>query len=278
MCTSKVAGVFQCGQCLECRLEYARKWSVRLMAEAQGKSCCFLTLTYDDEHLPESGSISKRAVQLFLKKLRKRVSCRYFAAGEYGDKYKRPHYHLALIGVPVDSPLFENRKWNSSCKVWHATMKEWPNGFVAVGNLTVDSANYIAGYMVKKVKGKKAKEHYAELGIEPEFALMSRKPGLGYDYLMQNYQFLRENGFMVFKGHKVTLPRFFYERLFTQEERKEMAELRQFDLYKTECRKWRDVDYVRKMYGEALQAQGRQKQRERNLKAKLSMKKRCLDD
>lgn len=268
MCTSKVAGVFHCGQCIECRLEYARNWAVRLMAEAQSKECCFVTLTYDDDHLPDDGSISKRTMQLFIKKLRKRASFRYFLCGEYGEKYKRPHYHLALIGVSVDNKIFENRKWNNSRKIWHCTLKEWPNGFVAVGNLTADSANYVAGYMLKKVKGKKAEEHYKKLGIEPEFRLCSTKPGLGFDYLMQNRQFLRENGFMVFKGHKVPLPRYFFEKLFSKEEREELQKMRLLD----QEFKWRNGLLKTNLSFD------QQKQRERNLKAKQSLKKRCLDD
>lgn len=267
MCIKPVLGVHPCGQCIECRLEYARTWAVRLMAEANGKECVFLTLTYAPEHLPADGSISKRAVQLFIKKLRKVCKLRYFASGEYGEKYKRPHYHMALIGISIDSPLFKNRKWNAKAKVYHCTMDAWPYGFCAVGNLTVDSANYVAGYMVKKVKGKHADEHYKSLGIEPEFALMSRKPGLGSEYLMQNYRFLRENGFMVFKGHKVRLPRYFFEKLFTKEEREQMKQLSDYANH---------YDWLKgRLKHETAE---HRLQRGRNLKSKLSLKKRCLDD
>lgn len=189
-------------------------------AKMYGDNCCFLTLTFNEDHLPENGSISKRDLQLFMKKLRKAVGkVRFFACGEYGDKYARPHYHLALFGVPVDSPVFLDRVYNPKRRIWTCRMKEWPAGFAAVGHLTVDSANYIAGYMVKKVKGKGAKEYYKKLCKEPEFALMSRRPGIGSEFLKEHAERLHDLDFMVAKGVRYPLPRYYRDKLFTDEEK-----------------------------------------------------------
>lgn len=221
-------GPVPCGQCVACRLNYARQWSIRIMDEAKmSKKSCFLTLTYDEEHLPANRSIAKREVQLFLKRLRKAVApdkIRFFASGEYGEHYQRPHYHLALFGIDVDSPVFVDRHYSAKRKVFYARMPVWSNGFVAVGHLTVDSANYIAGYMVKKIKGKDAKDHYKKLGIEPEFALMSRRPGIGQTFLEVGGQHLKDVDFCVCKGRRTALPRYYRHKLWSDEERAELLE------------------------------------------------------
>ena len=90
-----------CGQCIGCRLERSRQWAVRCIHEAQlHKDNCFITLTYNDEHLPSPPSLSVRDFQLFMKRLRKRFGkgIRFFHCGEYGEKYGRPHYHACLFG------------------------------------------------------------------------------------------------------------------------------------------------------------------------------------
>ena len=64
-----------CGKCIGCRLAHSRQWAVRCVHEASlHDRNCFLTLTFDDDHLPASGSVSVRDVQLFLKRLRKALS------------------------------------------------------------------------------------------------------------------------------------------------------------------------------------------------------------
>lgn len=116
-----------CGRCIGCRLKYSRQWADRCMAEASyHDSNVFLTLTYNDEHLPdrlvkevdvfdEDGDyvstseelspfhpLVKRDLQLFIKRLRKRFPkqhIRYFACGEYGPSTHRPHFHLLLFGL-----------------------------------------------------------------------------------------------------------------------------------------------------------------------------------
>ena len=100
-----------CGKCIGCRLEYSRQWANRCMLELQyHDSAYFVTLTYNEEHVPRTGlhgemSLRKRDFQLFMKRLRKKYSddrIRFYAAGEYGTTTQRPHYHAILFGLHLD--------------------------------------------------------------------------------------------------------------------------------------------------------------------------------
>lgn len=121
-----------CGKCIGCRLDYAKQWANRIMLEAQyHDEAYFVTLTYDDEHVPRSWytnpetgeacqslTLRKRDFQLFMKRLRrsqdglewfgKRVdqSIRFFASGEYGSNSLRPHYHAIIFGLHLDDLVY----------------------------------------------------------------------------------------------------------------------------------------------------------------------------
>ena len=90
-----------CGRCMGCRLERARQWAMRCVHESfLYEKNCFLTLTYADDHLPSDGSVNRRVLQLFLKRLRRAYPdavIRYFGCGEYGEELGRPHYHLCIF-------------------------------------------------------------------------------------------------------------------------------------------------------------------------------------
>ena len=220
-----------CGKCIGCRLDYSRQWADRLMMEMKyHDKAYFLTLTYDDDHIPynhyvtdngiidcpdvdfkrginarklllpapwldeetgETGfrpSLHKRDVQLFHKRLRedKQVvedgqAIRYFTAGEYGDKTLRPHYHSIEFGLEIP-----DLKVYKVCDGYNLYTSEylneiWKMGHVIIGDCTWETCAYTARYIMKKQKGKEANE-YLRLDIEPEFVLMSRKPGIGSAY------------------------------------------------------------------------------------------------
>lgn len=159
---------YGCGQCLPCRINKQREWVARLQLElATAPAAAFVTLTYDDEHLPEGEELQKRDVQLWLKRLRKITEprkIRYFLVGEYGEEFGRPHYHAILFGVSgVESHLLVN---------------SWTLGFVHVGTVGPGALSYVCGYVLKKMT--KASNPLLE-GRPPEFTLMSRKPGIGAD-------------------------------------------------------------------------------------------------
>lgn len=163
----KLTQEFGCGQCLPCRINRRRKWVARMMLELLAtQSGLFVTLTYDEQHLPKDGSLDKRHVQLFLKRLRYYLGVdkvRFYAVGEYGDKSWRPHYHLILFGVNyTHKALIE---------------KSWTKGLIHVGTAEPDSMQYVAGYVTKKMTNSKDSRL---LGRLPEFGLMSRRPGIGH--------------------------------------------------------------------------------------------------
>lgn len=170
----------RCGQCMPCRIRRREEWTARMIMEARLWSpalVSFITLTYKPESVPAFGSLRLRDVQLFLKRYRKntRRSVRYFLCGEYGTSTHRPHYHMILYGHPVNM---------SEC-----ILEAWQNGFVAVKPAHPKSFRYVAKYVTKsalpddtkRVCGKYS-QHLSALRVKP-FALTSRHPGLGLDYL-----------------------------------------------------------------------------------------------
>lgn len=128
---------------------------------------CFVTLTYSEETLPADGSVDPRTLQLFLKRLRRAihpVQVRFFAVGEYGEITSRPHYHLALFGLPA------------TLEVQELVSKAWGLGLVHVGEVNSASAQYLARYVVKKWTRVDA----PGLGNRrPEFTRQSLRPGIG---------------------------------------------------------------------------------------------------
>lgn len=176
---------YPCGQCIACRLNKVRDWTIRLMHENRfHKDSVFLTLTYDQEHLPEDHSVHKEDVQKFMKRLRNYCpNVRFFACGEYGERYSRPHYHLIIFGLSIDNPIFKGKVYDRKSKGYYLLSPLWKNGNMYVGSVTYSSCRYVASYVNKKQFGKKGQEFYKNNGIEPEFTLMSRRPGIGAEFV-----------------------------------------------------------------------------------------------
>lgn len=198
-----------CGQCINCRLNRARQWSLRIMHESKKYPVnVFATLTYSDDYLPASGSLQIEDLQKFFKRFRKnRIDrkIRYFACGEYGDRTGRPHYHIAFFNVDFsDFSALRSAKGGG----FQCLCVEWPYGLVHIGELTVDSANYVAGYILKKQTGK-ARKVYEDLGVQPPFCVMSRMPGIGHDFVEEYSEMLADKGYVVAKGFKYALPRYY---------------------------------------------------------------------
>lgn len=171
-----------CGQCLPCRINRRREWTLRLILEStEHTDMSFVTLTYDEENLPKDGSLVPGQVSLFVRYLRRYLKkqkfdskIRYYAVGEYGDKSMRPHYHIALFGYP--SCCFGySRRLDCSCVNCSTLRKIWKKGGVHLGNLTKDSIQYICQYVTKKITKTR---QFPDL--VPEFSRMSLKPAIGY--------------------------------------------------------------------------------------------------
>lgn len=152
---------FGCGQCMPCRINRSRLWTLRLLLEARFHShSWYVTLTYDPKFCPQG--LEPRDLTLFLKRLRDRLSApfRYYAVGEYGDHTGRPHFHLMLFGI-VES------------EVW-LIEDSWGRGFTHIGFVQPESCAYVCKYMCKDQRPIR------EAGKLKEFARMSRKPGIGH--------------------------------------------------------------------------------------------------
>lgn len=181
-----------CGGCIGCRSDRASQWASRCMHEAQmHSSSCFVTLTYDEQHCPIS--LHYPHFQSFMRTLRRRnPGVRFYMCGEYGDQTKRPHYHAILFGAEFsDRTFFKSAPSGSDVYLSASLQALWPYGFATVGDCTYESAAYVARYCIKKVTGKAAEAHYKHLDpetgeihqVQPEFARMSLKPGIGAKWL-----------------------------------------------------------------------------------------------
>lgn len=188
--------VLPCGQCIGCRISRSSDWAMRCMHEAaMHEENSFLTLTYDDEHLPMQGQLVYPHFQDFMKRLRYHTGkrLRFYMCGEYGERYDRPHYHAIIFGHAFYSDRVLLKRSPAGSLYSSASLDNvWRHGFCSVGDVTFDSAAYVARYVVKKVNGKQADEHYTRVdGLTgeiyqkvPEFSRMSlQNGGIGAGWL-----------------------------------------------------------------------------------------------
>lgn len=203
-----------CGHCVMCRASQRREWTSRLILENKTQSKknftgYFITLTYSEEYLPSDGNLHKKDFQKFMKRFRISLErkfnikgLRFFACGEYGEHFQRPHFHL-ILWLP-DSTLDSVQKFIES---------SWPFGFVQVDFATVDRFAYVAGYVSKKLVDGRT------VGKAPEFILMSRRPGIGTGYSLEE---IRKTGKLYLPdGQKVVPPRYYKNKL-TEDEKEQL--------------------------------------------------------
>lgn len=219
-----------CGQCVGCRLRKSCDWAVRCLHESQmHEASSFVTLTYDDEILLRK-SLVYRDYQLFMKRVRKEFPrCRFYMCGEYGEITFRPHFHALLFGV-----FFSDRKYygksgsGSPLYTSEKLSRLWPHGKAWIGNVSLESAAYVARYCMKKITGKNSAIHYAALGLvvgnfdestgevvplEPEFNCMSLKPGIGSTWYEKFGKEVRFRDGVIIDGVKRSTPRYYDELL-----------------------------------------------------------------
>ena len=205
-----------CGQCIGCRIARSREWAARCVHEATcHEKNCFITLTYDPDHLPEDGSVHVEDFQKFMKRLRRRfpgTKFRYLHCGEYGSQLGRPHYHAIIFGF--DFP--DKTPWRVSHGdiIWRSPILEelWPYGFSTIGAVSFESCAYVARYVTKKITGDAAEEHYK--GKKPEYITMSRRPGIGAEWFDKYHSDVFPQDFVVLKnGKKIRTPRYYMNLL-----------------------------------------------------------------
>jgi len=184
---------------------------------------CFITLTYSDNCLPAGGTLVPRDFQLFMHRLRKFAvktrgrSLRFYACGEYGEQFDRPHYHALLLDFDFKDKTFW-RKSPSGHSLYRSVELEalWPFGTCEVGAVSFESAAYVARYTVKKVTGDRAGEHYhrydsdgRSFSVHPEFGRMSRRPGIGAPWLDRYSTDVYDFDYVIVRGVKVKPPKFY---------------------------------------------------------------------
>jgi len=238
-----------CGQCIGCRLERSRQWAMRCMHEAQmHEENCFITLTYNPEHLPNDNSLHHDHFQRFIKRLRKGLSpklIRYYMAGEYGEQFGRPHYHACIFGHTFKDKKFHKKTEAGSiiytsdelASYWQAhnpiTGKSESIGFSSVGDVTFESAAYVARYIMKKQTGKDAWKHYTDKENgnikQAEYNKMSLKPGIGTTWLQKYQTDVYPHDYVIVRGKKMRPPKF-YDKKYAKENPYEYDEI----LYKRE--------------------------------------------
>lgn len=203
-----------CGRCIGCRLERSRQWALRCVHESSlHASNSFVTLTYDDKHLPSGGTLVLRDFQLFMKRLRKRFGpgIRFFHCGEYGDRFWRPHYHACLFGFQFPDLRLWSVRNGVSLYTSEICQEVWQNkGYCVVGDVTFESAAYVARYVMKKITGEAAAEHYK--GRLPEYVTMSRRPGLASAWFDKFQGDVFPHDYMIINGKKCKVPRFFDDK------------------------------------------------------------------
>lgn len=211
-----------CGRCSGCRLERVRQWAMRCMHEKRMyDSSAFLTLTYDDKHLPLDGSLSKDEFVLFMKRLRHETGdgLRFYGCGEYGDVSGRPHYHVLLFNFDfADKRAYKTTKAGFQLFTSVVLDRIWRNGQCFIGSVDFDSCAYVARYVMKKVIGKDtydASLYDYSTGVvrEPEFTLMSRRPGLGTGYYEKYGSEVYRRDSVVLNGREMRPPRFYDGKL-----------------------------------------------------------------
>lgn len=226
-----------CGQCVGCRLERSRQWAVRCMHEASlHEHNCFLTLTYNDANLPHDRSLDYSHFQKFMKRVRKAFTgqeIKFYMCGEYGETYERPHFHAILFGLDwADKEIFTIRQ-GMHLYTSKTLERLWTYGFASIGDVTFESCAYVARYVMKKVTGTKAEEHYKMVDTEtgelydrvPEFNRMSLKPGIGATWFERYHTDVFPHDYVVSRGVKCKPPKY-YDKLFHRLDAKTMDDIK----------------------------------------------------
>lgn len=261
------------------------------------KHNCSLTLTYDEQHLPKDRSLNYRDYQQFTRRLRthlvrtlhllpsasgllhapsahllsRKGSFRFYMGGEYGDDFGRPHYHAALFGLDFADRIYY-MKSPAGFKLYESQTlhKIWGKGKALIGDLTFESAAYIARYIMKKRTGDGNKTHYEIIDLETgqiqlrkkEFNNMSRRPGIGAAWLEQYEADAYPQGKVVMNGHEVNAPRY-YDKKWAEKEPDQWEKL-QYERYKE------GMKYVKERTDERLKVQEQvQAARTKTLKREL---------
>lgn len=223
----------------------------------------FITLTYNEEKIPQGKSLAYSDYQGFMKRLlqhakreywrtirkdsvrikprtglptksRREIrfgqsnaikkildqqnAPRFYMCGEYGERTQRPHYHAIIFGYDFpDKKFFAKTKTGETLYTSEILKKLWGKGHTTTGEVTFQSAAYVARYITKKITGQKAQQHYEYIDLEtgeitnrtPEFNHMSLKPGIGARWLERYTADVYPEGKVLVRGHKSKSPKYY---------------------------------------------------------------------
>lgn len=219
--------VVACGKCMECRLARARDWSLRCVHEASlYDDNCFITLTYDDEHLREDHGLYYPDFQGFMHRLRKRMpgAGRFLMCGEYGDQFGRPHFHAILFNCGFSDRELIRAKPDPLYRSGLLDDLWGHRGFASLGDVTTQSAGYVARYSTKKIYGPGTDNVYDYVSEETgevfkratPFLHASNRPGIGASWFHKWHADVFPCDEIVFDGRSFPVPRYYmklYEAL-----------------------------------------------------------------
>ena len=256
-----------CGRCIGCRLERSRQWALRCMHEAKMyENNCYITLTYSDEYLPLGGSLNKDDFTKFMKRLRKHhgPKIRFFMCGEYGENYKRPHYHALLFNFDFADRVYFKMQNGFRLDTSEQLKKLWKFGNHMIGDVSFESAAYVARYITKKIMADEETvlKHYD--GLVPEFCNMSRRPGIGKGFYERYSKDIYNHDKCVIRGSYSTKPPRYYDTLKEKDSPVAMEKIKERRFEKNERRKENNTPW-------------RLRSREKVKEAQLSFKKRQLE-
>lgn len=195
----RAGGYVPCGNCYYCRKRKRFEWQTRILLESMTYSYgYFVTLTYDNDHLPADHGVNYKDARSFIEKFRKRCddnSFSYYLMSEYGGRRKRPHYHMQFM-TDIDK------------KTFMALLKKcWSNGFVKVGRLTLKSVKYVCKFHLLP------KEHVKAVYPVPNFHIVSI--GLGKRWFEKFGQYYQDHDlrYVKFEGVKYSIPNYIGKKL-----------------------------------------------------------------
>lgn len=210
-----------CGKCLNCSFDRSRDWAVRSYHESiTSRQAEFITLTYNDEHLPENNWCDKTEIPKFMKRFRKNIgaNCKYLGVQEYGSKNGRAHYHIILFGYqfpdkkfwdisPSGHPTYRSELLES---LW-LDKKRQSKGFSLLGDqVTFETAAYVSRYTIAKRQQLYYDQETGEILREPEKNFMSK--GIGLDWYKKHKHMLTK-GYIELNNKKYPIPRYYKELL-----------------------------------------------------------------
>jgi len=222
-----------CGQCINCRIERAREWTIRCTNEAAlHRENCFLTLTYSDQYLEDKersgatrSSLDVEDWKRFMKRLRKSIApkpLRYFHVGEYGEETARPHYHALLFGHEFAEDRYLSGMTNGYPYYRSASLEKlWPHGMTTLGHLTPETVAYVCKYVTKKITGEALEKpgpnglrRYERVDkdtgeiweVAPEYATMSRDPKIGLAWIQKHHAHTFPADFLIHNRQKAKPP------------------------------------------------------------------------